>query len=43
MKAIDIIKILVGKGVEIHVISGGEIKVLSRYLLGRTEIKQENI
>jgi hypothetical protein len=42
-KAICIIKIQVGKDMEIHLISGGKMKVLSRYLLGRTEKKQENI
>jgi hypothetical protein len=42
-KTTDIIKILVGKDMEIHVISGGKMEVLSRYLLGRTEKKQENL
>jgi hypothetical protein len=39
----NIIKIVLGKDMEIHLIIGGEIEVLSRYLLGRTKKGQENI
>jgi hypothetical protein len=34
---------VLGKDMEIQVISGGEIEVLSWYLLGRIEKEQENI
>jgi hypothetical protein len=43
LKAINIIKIVVEKDMEIHLIIVGEIEVLSRYLLGRTKKEQENI
>ena len=43
LKAIDIIKNVVGKDMEIHVISGGEIEALSRHLLGEELRKNKKI
>jgi hypothetical protein len=43
LKAIDITKVQVGKDMEINAGSGGQIEVVSRYLLGRSGKSQENL